>query len=176
MKKSFLMLCCIVLVIPSLTMGGVGLGIRGGLTKDSGADVNNDNMTLFGADLRITGLPMIEGVVSGEYSWKKYTFDGQPDMTLSLLSITGTAIYPIKLPTVTPYAGVGFGTHSIGIKVGDDSDSESKFGYHILAGARLGVPGSPLNFYAEYRHYWIDLGEVTGKYYTLSGGILFGAF
>jgi len=178
MKKLLLFLLCAAFLAPSLAYGGVGLGLKGGIQKDTESDENSESMTMVGADLRITGFQMVEFIVGGDYSWKKYSFEAPAeDMKYSILAITGSAVVPLKMPVITPYAGGGYGSYNIKVEQGDNSDSVTKTGFHIVGGVRVGTPGSPFKLFGEYRHHWVNLGDdATGKYYTITGGIIFGAF
>jgi hypothetical protein len=172
-----LLLACVAFLIPSLAYGGVGFGLKGGIQKATASDDNSENMTLFGADVRLTSLPMVEVIVAGDYSWKKYSGDGfVPDMKFSIFSVTGSAVMPFKTPMVTPYAGGGLGYYNIKSEIGDLSGTDNKTGFHIVAGFRAGTPAMPFKLFAEYRHHWVSLDGGTGKYYTLAGGVIFGAF
>lgn len=175
MKKLLLVALAAMFLMPSFASAGIGLGVKGGIASSSDID---ENMTHIGADLRF-GLPMIEVIVSGEYSWKN------TEMTLglgtdveaknSMISGTASAVYSFALPVITPYAGGGVGSHTMIYDVtGLDKVTETKMGYHFLGGVKFGAPTLPVKLYAEYRHYWVPYDEGTAKYYTLAAGIIIG--
>lgn len=173
MKKMLLPIMVLFLLVPAVSQAGGGLGIRGGI--ESVNDLN-DNLTHVGVDFRF-GVTMVELIISGEYSFKKYdAFGGE--LTLHHFAGSGSLVYPFKLPVITPYVGGGVGSHTFLWKYNEaasiDDITDTKIGYHFIAGIRLGAPTMPIKLYGEYRHYWIKFEDETLKTYTLSGGILFG--
>jgi len=173
MKKLMILAIAVLFMIPAWANAGMGLGLKGGVASSSDFD---DNLTHVGADFRF-GLVMVELIISGEYSWKKYDLGGY-ELTAHQIAGTGSLVYPIKLPVVSPYVGGGVGSHtfifSYGESAGTEDLTETKFGYHFIGGVKLGAPTMPIKLYAEYRHYWVPFEGETAKYYTLTAGIILG--
>ncbi len=173
MKKLLLFAMIAMLLAPSFAYAGFGLGLKGGLASTNDID---DNLTHVGADLRF-GMVMVDFIISAEYSWKSYQVDilGTPfDYKFHSLAGTGSLVIPIKLGIATPYAGGGAGSHTMIFDYADESNTETKFGYHFIGGIKIGAPAMPIKLYGEYRHYWVKFDEETMKYYTLAAGVIFG--
>jgi hypothetical protein len=176
MKKLTLLMAFAILMAPSFAFGAFSAGVKGGLMNYAGSSLDDD-MILLGADFRIDALPMVNVIVSAEYAWKKYDAGVlllAPEVKYHNLAFTGSAVYPIKLQFAAPYAGVGLGTHSFTVNWGGSKATTTKLGYHILGGATFGSPGMPFKFFGEFRHYWVKFDTDTAKFYTISGGVLFG--
>ncbi len=175
MKKFMFLGLAALLLVPSFANAGMGLGLKGGVASSSDID---ENLTHVGVDLRF-GMVMVDFIVSGEYSWKKASgtdFLGNPiEAKVSMISGTGSAVIPFKLPVITPYAGGGVGSHTMIFEAtGFDKVTETKMGYHFIGGVKLGAPTMPIKLFAEYRHYWVPYEGETAKFYTLSAGIILG--
>ena len=179
MKKFSLIIVAILFLTPAFANAIIGLGVKGGLSKDINGGSYDQGMTDLGLDVRTSVLPKIDLIGSVEYSWKKYKVSNEIPIegTVHFLSITGSAVFPLKMPVVSPYAGLGYGYHVIGGSVDAFSagGTMNGTGLHFLAGVKFGPPASPLSIYGEYRHYWTNFDSGNRRYYTLTAGIMFGA-
>jgi len=172
MRKVLLTTICLCLLASVQAGAGVNLGLRGGILTGDDFEAD-DNLTLVGAECRITTIPFIHLIATGEYAWKKYDVLTS-EVTFSDMFFTGSAVVPLTMPVITPYAGGGVGSHTFKLKNDDDdSSSETKMGYHIIGGVILGMPTSPLSLAAEYRHFWVDYEDDTMKFNTITGSLLF---
>ena len=194
MKKLLVVMFLLAFAAPSFALTGVSFGVKGGLLTDydqpsfSAPSEDNVNMALGGLTVKFTSLPMVNVIVSGEYAWKTNSFtsyDETIDLKTHDLLFSASAVYPFQLPFATPYLGGGLATHNIGFDVdypaswalADEADafsvSDTRMGYHLMAGFDVGLPTLPLKLNAEYRLNWIDMEVETAKINSFSLGLLF---
>ena len=194
MKKLFIVMLCLAFAAPSFALTGVSFGIKGGLLTDydqpslTAPSEDNNNMALGGLTVKFNSLPMVNVIVSGEYAWKTYSYtaiDGNFDLKARDLLFSASAVYPFELPFATPYVGGGLATHSLGYDVSipdswtlSEEDlgvpgTETRMGYHLMAGFDVGLPTIPLKLNAEYRLNWVDMPAETAKVNSFSIGLLF---
>jgi len=180
---------------------GLGMGVRGGmytsynnedLEFDSFDVVDIDQLTMFGGHLRITTLPIFTFELVGEYSWKSenFTIDvgglrESVEVKVRDFMVGLNAKYEFDIPALTPYVGGGLATHQLTYEISDlpsgfvpfggqsliAPEDGPQFGMHALAGVKLGVPASPIEFFAEGR-----IGRITGDdgattYTMIYGGV-----
>lgn len=194
MKKLLMVVVCLTFAVPSFALTGVSFGVKGGLVMDYDQpgfvlpDQDTENMTVGGVQVRVSTLPMVDVIVTGEYAWNKetYAFSGQSfDLKRHDWQFSASAVYPFELEFVSPYLGGGLATHSLGfdfttptswsledyeISVPED---ETKLGYHLVAGFEVKVPTFPLNFNGEFRMNWVDTPHEMTKYNSLTAGLSF---
>jgi len=194
MKKLFLTLFLVLFAIPAFALTGISFGIRGGLVTNydqPGLTIpgyDNDQMTLGGLHVRISTLPMFDLIVTGEYAWKKETYTGfsqNLELTRRDLLISASVVYPIKMNIVSPYAGAGMASHSLGYDYiapvswslstygVEIPGNTTKLGYHLIGGFDLKLPAFPLSFGAEFRMNWIDTPDKMTKYNSFIAGLNF---
>jgi hypothetical protein len=153
---------------------GLGFGVRAGTVKleDPNTGESFDAMTMFGAQLKIGTLPIIDLEASAEYARKKYDMDIAipgaddiaADITFRHVSLRASAKYNISPPLspIKPYVGAGLGMHFLSSTIDipgtqyviplDEDYSESKTGAHALGGVLVSLPVFPLEFFAEGRY------------------------
>jgi opacity protein-like surface antigen len=177
MRKALFLLLLVFCLIPMVSQAGGGLGLKGGFLD---GDEMEDKINMLGADIRIGMIPLLELILSGEYAWDSQEFESE-EYKLHNIAATGSLVVPVKLSFITPYAGGGAGAHMYIQTGGDETETDTKFGYHFVGGVILGVPSLPLKLFGEYRHYWVKMGEEanfseeeTIKYHTLAGGLILG--
>ena len=177
MKKPFLLLI-IIFVVP--TMAFAGIGAKFGFSKDAKSDIYDKGMTLIGVDYRFTALPAIDIIGTFEYSWKKYkSDDGVPiEGTKHFLTFNASIVKPFEFSLLKPYAGLGFGMHSIGGTISafglTGGSGVYGTGFHFIGGIRIAPPAAPISVYGEYRHYWTNFEDGNGRYFTLAAGVMLG--
>jgi len=193
MKKLLFTLILLALAVPSFALSGISIGVRGGLASYSddvftAPEYEDSDMKLIGGNIKITSLPIVNLLVSGEYMWKSddigfgteaFELD-QHDFALS-----ATALYPIKMKVISPFVGAGVSNHNIGFDYTAPQSlsleengilipaSENRLGYHMIGGVDIDLPAFPVSFTAEYRQNWIDTDFDTVKYYSISLGANF---
>jgi len=193
MKKLFILMFLLAFAAPSFALTGVSFGLKGGLLTSydqpelAAPSDENDNMALGGLTVKFTSLPMVNVIVSGEYAWKTYSYSvvGESfDLRARDLLFSASAVYPFQLPFATPYLGGGVATHNLGYDVdvpdtwslGEEPtapDTETRMGYHLMAGFDVGLPTLPLKLNAEYRLNWVDMPAETAKVNSFAIGLLF---
>ena len=85
MRKLLILLSVTLMAAPAFAITGLSFGVRGGWVNNfdqaglSLGDYKADQMNLFGAQVRISSLPMVNLILFGDYAWKKneYDFGGQ---------------------------------------------------------------------------------------------------
>lgn len=174
---------------------GLGIGLRIGRAKvdDPNTGESMDGVTMFGAQLKIGTLPIIDLEASAEYARKKYSYSysvaGQDlieaDVTYHHVSLNGSAKYnlSVAISPIKPYLGAGLGMHFMSSSVNlpgvayeiplDTDYSESKTGAHVLGGLLLSFPLFPLELFAEGRYSVIFTEDESSKETSLYGGFTF---
>lgn len=194
MKRMLIISFLLLLTAPVHAVSGISFGVKGGMALNydqaglSIGDFSAKKMNLAGAQVRITTIPMIDLILSGDYAWKNnsYNFAGQNfDLKMHDLSFNATLVHPFKFPAVSPYVGGGIGSHHLsfdyvsplsmslsenGITI---PGTETRTGYHLVGGVNIGIPAFPLGFGVEYRLNWIDTPGSVTKYNSLTFGINF---
>ncbi len=192
MKRIMIILLAVLVAVPAFGFSGISLGVKGGVVRNyeqaglTVGDFNANKMNLAGAQVRITTIPMIDLILSGDYAWKKnsYSFAGQNfDLKMRDMSFNATLVHAFKIPIISPYVGAGIGSHHLSFDYINPYDlslsgngitvpgTETRTGYHLVGGVTLGIPAYPIGFGIEYRLNWIDTpGEMT-KYHSLTFGI-----
>ena len=192
MKKLLMLTICLLFAVPSFAITGISLGVKGGLVTDynqPGFSVPNqetDNMALAGLQVRLSSLPIVDLIVTGEYAWKNesYSVLGQDfELKRHDFLFSASAIYPVKLPAVSPYLGGGVATHSLGYDYAvpalwslEDYDievpgNETKMGYHIMGGVDFKLPVFPVSANAEFRINWVNTPQEVTKYNSITIGL-----
>ncbi|UCD17593.1 MAG: outer membrane beta-barrel protein [Candidatus Zixiibacteriota bacterium] len=193
MKKLMLTLFILMLAVPSFALTGISIGIKGGVASYSddimtAPGYDADGLKLIGGQVKISSLPVINLLVSGEYMWKSETLGfgtDQLELNQHDFALSATALYPIKFKVISPFAGAGISNHNLGfdytaplsLSLEDNGvyvpDSENRLGYHLIGGFDVNVPAFPVMFSAEYRQNWIDTDNESVKYYSISLGANF---
>ena len=191
MKNMTLVLVCLLLgAAPAGAISGIDIGIKGGITDNfdqPGLSISSydiGQLNLMGAQVFASSLPLVDLIVSAEYSWrnKTYEFLGQGfEFKLRDLAVTASLVYPVKLPLVNLYAGVGGGTHSfsyvrpVSLSLADNDifipEGETYMGYHGLIGAKASLPAFPLGVFIEGRYATISTPGKNTSYNTWTGGV-----
>ena len=192
MKKLLLTLFLVFLAMPAFALTGVSFGIRGGLVTNfdqSGFGTlgdDSDQMPIGGLLVRVSTLPMFDLIVTGEYSWKKnsYSLLGETlEISQRDLLFSASVVYPVKLKPISPYAGAGVATHSLGYNItlpaswtlGDNGTeipgNATRLGYHLVGGIDLKIPAFPLSFSAEFRMNWISAPAAATQYNSIVAGL-----
>jgi hypothetical protein len=192
MKKVLLVLLCLAFAAPTYAVTGVAFGLRGGLATNydqPGFEADKDYMTQAGLIVKWTSVPYVDVIFTGDYAWKKESFSyiGLPlEMKWHDFQFSASAVYPFEVPVVSPYAGAGLGTHSLGYDYStggswvlsdygiESSGSETRLGYHLVGGFDVGIPTFPLTFNAEIRMHWIDTPGDAIQYNSFVAGLTFG--
>ncbi len=176
-NKLFLLIV-LIFVIP--TMVSAGIGAKFGFSKDASDDTYNEGMTLIGADYRFSALPVVDVIGSIEYSWKKYQAGGAipAEGTLHFLTLNASVVKPFDFSLLKPYAGFGYGFHSLGTTVSamgvTAGGAINGSGFHIIGGVKIAPPAAPIAVYGEYRHYWTNFSVGNRRYFTLTVGVMLG--
>jgi len=194
MKKLLVALICVLFAAPAFALTGVSFGLKGGLVTNydqptfsiPGQDA--EAMPLGGLQVRVSSIPVVDVILTGEYAWKKESYSVMGygfDVKRHDLLFSASAVYPIPMQIISPYFGGGFGTHNLGYDLAtpaswalDDYEitvpgDETKLGYHLMTGVEFKFPAFPLNFNAEFRLNWIDTeGDMT-KYNAFTAGVSF---
>jgi len=192
MRRLFLTLFILALAAPSFAITGISIGIHGGKTtnydQESFAIPGQDDadMTMVGGQIKISKLPMIDLLVSGDYAWKNETYSvaGQDlEVKRHDLAFSATALYPLKLKVIQPYIGGGISTHNLGfdyvkplsLSLEDNNvvipESDNRLGYHMVGGFEIALPAFPVGLNAEYRLNWIDTPVEVTKYNSITVGL-----
>ncbi|MBN2227111.1 MAG: porin family protein [candidate division Zixibacteria bacterium] len=193
MKKFFITLFLLALAAPSFALSGISIGIKGGLASYNdevftAPEVEDNDMNLVGGQIKISSLPIINLVVSGEYMWKSESIGygtERFDLDQHDFALSATALYPIKMKIISPFAGAGITNHNIGFDYSVPQSlsleengivipgSDNRLGYHLIGGVDVDIPAFPVSLTAEYRQNWIDTDYDTVKYYSISVGANF---
>ncbi len=194
MKRLLLTLFLVILAMPAFALTGVSIGLRGGLVTNfdqpgfATPGYESNQMPIGGLHVRVSTLPMFDLIVTGEYAWKKnsYSWSGESlEISQRDLLFSASVVYPIKLKPISPYAGVGMATHSLGYDFAVPSGwslstygvevpgNTTRLGYHLVGGVDLKVPMFPLSFSAEFRMNWINTPDEVTKYDSIVAGLNF---
>jgi len=192
MKKLLMLTICLLFAVPSFAITGISLGLKGGLVTDYNQpgftipDQETDNMTLAGLQVRLSSLPMVDVIVTGEYAWRNDSYsilNEDFEVKRHDFLFSASAIYPVKLTPVSPYLGAGLATHSLGYDFVvpeswslEDYDievpgNETKLGYHLVGGLDFKLPVFPVSANAEFRFNWINTPQEVTKYNSITLGI-----
>jgi len=193
MKKTALLLAFLMAAAGSASaLTGLDIGIKGGIVSNysqSGLSVGGydiDRLNLIGGEVYFSKLPVIDVILSGDYSWRNETYSivGQDlDFKLRDFAVTASAVYPVKLAMVTAYLGGGIGSHSLSyeyikaasLSLADNGveipDASTFFGYHGIIGARMNLPALPFGFFAEGRFNRINAAGDDISFNSYCGGI-----
>jgi len=202
MKKLFLVIIMIMFVSPAYALLGVSAGIKFGratstdyaridlpsevlATFETPSETVDDQMTLLGAQFKIATLPLIDFIVSAEYSWMKQDIlsDGSLSYKFHDLALSASVVRSLKMGLLSPYGGVGISTRSLSYKLegtgvgGYDipdmvvPDDDIYTGYHILAGIDVSPFVFPVSITAQARSNWIKVGGDTSNFITLTAGL-----
>jgi hypothetical protein len=194
MKKMLWILAWLLVCVGSAgAVTGIEIGIRTGVLSNFDQpslnigtyDLNRLNM--FGGQIYISRLPMVDIIVAGEYCWRTRTYEiaGESmEFKLRDFAVTASVVYPFKqLPLVTPYIGAGIGTYSLSyeylvplsLSLDDNGvsipETSTHMGYHGVLGAKLNVPAFPVGVFLEGRLNRISTSGDDVKYTTLAGGV-----
>ncbi len=175
---------------------GLGLGARGGIYTTYNNDdlefegyevIDVDQLSMIGGHFKISTLPIFTFELVGEYSWKSEDFEiqaGGVNRTVSVevrdFMIGVNAKYEFGTPVFTPYIGGGLATHQLSYEValnipGVDNlvvpDDGPQFGMHALAGVKLGLPASPIEFFVEGRAGRISGDDGSTTFTMIYGGV-----
>lgn len=171
---------------------GLEIGIKGGIIDNysqSGLSVGEydiNRLNLIGGQLYFSGLPVIDMIISGDYSWRKetYSFAGQSfEFKMRDFAVTASIVYPFRVAFVTPYLGGGVGTHSfsyeyikpVSLSLADNGvaipETSTFFGYHGIAGAKINLPAFPLGFFVEGRFNGVNAAGDDISFNSYSAGI-----
>ncbi len=193
MKKTFSLLVCLIFCAGGAgAVSGIEIGVKSGLIDNYNqanlnmADYNINQLNMIGGQLYFSRLPLVDLILSGDYSWRErtYTIAGQPfEFKLRDMAVTASLVYPIKLPVATPYIGGGIGTHSISyeyirplsLSLADNGiaipETSTFFGYHALIGAKIDVSTFPVGFFMEARLSRVNSPGEDISFNTYAGGI-----
>lgn len=194
MRKVIVIVLSCLFATPAFAVTGISFGIKGGLVTSYEQpgfvlpENDPDQMTLAGVQVRVSTLPMVDFILTGEYAWKteQYTVLTQPfELKRRDLLFTASVIYPLKLTPISPYLGGGIGSHSLGYDYVEPlswsldangfgiPENTTRTGYHLIGGLDLKIPAFPFSINAEFRMNWINTpGELT-KYNSLAAGLNF---
>lgn len=180
---------------------GLGLGARGGIYTTYNNDdlefegydvIDIDQLSMIGGHFKISTLPIFTFELVGEYSWKSEDFTigaGTINETVTVevrdFMVGVNAKYEFGLPAFTPYVGGGLGTHYLTYEISDlpiawvpqggerliAPDDGSRFGMHALAGVKLGLPASPIEFFVEGRAGRISGDDGSTTFTMVYGGV-----
>ena len=101
------------------------------------------------------------------------------------LLFSASVVYPINLKPISPYAGAGMATHSLGYDVTFPASwslgtgavtvpvNTTELGYHLVGGIDLKVPAFPLSFSAEFRMNWINTPLEATQFNSIVAGLNF---
>ncbi len=193
MKKTALLLVCLVFgTVPAQAISGIDIGLKGGFADNfdqpdlSISSYDIGRLNLAGAQIFFSKLPMVDLIISADYTWRNETYEflGQGfEFKLRDLTVTASIVYPFKVPFADLYAGVGGGTHSFSyeyvrpvILVLADNDiyvpeGETYMGYHALVGAKIKPPAFPFGFFIEGRWATISTPGENTSFNTWAGGL-----
>jgi len=193
MKKTICILACLLAgTVSAGAITGLEIGLRTGIVDNysqpnlSIAAYDLDRLNQIGGHVCFSNLPVINLVVGADYSWRKqtYTIASQAfEFKLRDLSVTASAIYPVKLPVVTPYVGVGIGTHSlsyeylrtVSLALADNGvfipETSTYFGYHGMIGVKAALPAFPVGVFGEARVTRLNASGDDISFTTWAGGI-----
>jgi opacity protein-like surface antigen len=195
MKKLFCLLVLLLVAAGSANaITGIEIGVKGGIVDNysqSGltiSDYSINRMNLLGGQVSFSRLPMVDVLVSADYSWRNETYEiaGQGfEFKMRDFAVTASVVYPFKFQFVTPYVGAGIGTHSlsyeyvrpISLSLADNGiaipATSSFFGYHGILGAKANLPAFPLGFFIEGRLNRIRTPGDDITFNTYTGGVYF---
>jgi opacity protein-like surface antigen len=201
LKKLTLTLAMVVcLSLPAFGVTGLGFGLHAGITNnysygvlDASLDVIadslgisegikfDDELTSFGAHVKVGTLPIVDFYFFADYAWKKKELTSNIDLRLSDFSFGATAKKMFGFSVFKPYVGVGAGMHKLVYNIEGDlgdlilplPDDQTKIGYHVAGGLELGIPILPLDPYAEFRYNWVTTEEKISKFGLISLGLTF---
>jgi len=193
MKKAVCLLVFLLIAAGSANaLSGLEIGIKGGIVdnyRQSGLTVGNydiNRLSLIGGEVYFSKLPMIDIILSGEYSWRNetYSFAGQDfEFKMRDFAVTASIVYPLKIAFATPYLGGGIGTHSLSyeyikplsLSLADNGvaipETSTFFGYHGIVGAKINFPAFPLGFFVEGRFNRINAPGEDISFNSYTGGI-----
>jgi len=193
MKKIACILVWLLISVGSVgAVTGIELGIRAGVINNydqpnlSLATYDFDRLNMLGGQIYFSALPVIDIILAGEYSWRTRTYEiaGESmEFKLRDFAVTASAVYPFKMPVVTPYAGAGIGTYSlsyeylvpVSLSLADNGvfipETSTYFGYHGLIGAKLNLPAFPLGVFLEGRWNRVNAPDDDISFNTWAGGV-----
>lgn len=192
MKKIWCTVVLILVAAMPVYGGGIELGIKSGLIENyKQADLQMaayhlDQLSLIGGQVYISQLPMVDVIISGDYSWRERTYiivEQNLKFKLRDLAVTATVVYPLNLGMATIYAGGGIGSHSLSyeyvkplsLSLADNGvtipEASTYFGYHGLIGAKIEVPAFPVGFFMEARKNQINAPGDDITFNSWAGGI-----
>lgn len=191
-KTACLLVFLLSATIPAGAMSGLEIGIKGGVVDRfcqpdlSMGDYAINRLNLIGGQVYFSGLPVIDMILSGDYSWRHETYSlaGQDfQFRLRDFAVTASIVYPLRVAIATPYLGVGVGTHSISyeyvkplsLSLADNGvtipETSAFFGYHGIVGAKINLPAFPLGFFVEGRFNRVNAPGEDISFNSYTGGI-----
>ena len=194
MKKLLSVIIILTFAAPSFALTGISFGIKGGMVTNfehpgfSVSGEGGESMPLGGLQAKISTIPFVDVIVTGEYAWKNETYNvfGYGfEVNRRDLLFSASAVYPVKFQVVSPYMGGGVATHSLGYDFTEPEgwalstydvvvpEDITRFGYHLMGGADIQIPAFPLTLNAEVRMNWIDTPGGAAKYNSFTAGLLF---
>jgi hypothetical protein len=179
----------------SFGLTGLGIGARAGvianydnpeLSFEEAKSIDVDQLSMIGGHARISSLPVFTYEVVAEYSWHSEEFPvAGTDISVKVrdFMLGANLKYVFKIPGFAPYVGGGVATHqmtyefdpSLGSVLNGANviipDDGPRFGIHGLAGLKLGLPASPLEFFVEGRIGRISGEDESANYSAVYGGV-----
>jgi len=188
MKKIIIVFVICLISMPAYAISGLSVGIKGGmatnvdLPKVISDGPEFDKLKLFGVQARVTTLPVLDFIFTAEYGWDNLDLsDYDSEIKFHDLFVSASAVYPYKKFTlIEPYIGGGIDNHQFSFSyeyTGAPSPEiaipvdDTYFGYHFMAGVDLNLPAFPFGLTGEFRANWIDTGNRTRKFNSLTLGI-----
>lgn len=190
------LLCTLVWLLVSVgsagAVTGIEIGIRTGIINNynqpnlSLATYDMDRLNMLGGQIYFSQLPVIDLILTGEYSWRTRTYEiaGESmEFKLRDFAVTASVVYPFKVPLITPYIGAGIGTYSlsyeylvpVSLSLDDNGvfipETSTYFGYHGLVGAKLNLPAFPIGVFLEGRLSRVNAPSDDISFNTWAGGI-----
>ncbi len=196
-RFTLILALCLVVSLPAQSLGltGLGIGARAGavanydnpdLSFDQATNIDVNRLTMVGGHARISSLPVFTYEVIAEYNWHNEDFPvAGIDVSVKVRDfVLGANLkYEFRIPVLTPYIGGGIANHQMTYELdpplgsvldGVDviiPDDGPRFGVHGLAGVKLGLPASPLEFFIEGRIGRIAGDDESTSYSSIYGGV-----
>jgi len=148
--------------------GGVGLGV--GILKIKDAD---DSSLWFTGNFRLNLSPSF--VLEPEVGWAREKVEGYyGDYNVDLINFGGSALFIVPAEKIEFFIGGGLGAHMMRVSGDDiDSESETKLGFHGLAGLDLKA-SEAISLFGAVRYEIINTdGDEKQKQWKIYGGLRF---
>jgi hypothetical protein len=190
---AFALLLSVLPSSPAAAFTGLGIGVKGGVVTDyknpnlKVSDFEFDDLKFFGAFMT-WGSSSFALELGAEYYWDKQQLsllDSEVEVDARDFYVGATAKYYFAFPLIQPFLGAGLAAHRFTYKYQGPLDDfpevtviipsdDTRLGYHLVVGARLGVPAFPFDLFLEGKIGRVNTDPEDTKFTVVSGGITLG--